>query len=50
MVSINVFGFYVSGEPKQIRLNGKSKSILFDKDYSDSFLLQPYEPEFVELK
>lgn len=40
----------ISGEPKQIRLNGKSKSILFDKNYSDSFLLQPYEPEFVELK
>jgi beta-galactosidase len=40
----------VSGEPKKIELKGKSRSILFDKDYTDSFTIEPFEPEFVELK
>jgi len=40
----------VSGEPKKIELKGKSRSILFDKDYKDGFTIEPFEPEFVELK
>jgi len=40
----------VSGEPKEINLNCKSKSILFDKEYTGNFTLAPYEPEFIELK
>jgi len=40
----------VTGEPKEIQMNGKSKSILFDKEYSDNFIIAPYEPEFIELK
>lgn len=40
----------VSGEPKEIKMNGKSRSILFDKDYSGNFILAPFEPEFVETK
>jgi len=40
----------VSRESKKIELKGKSRSILFDKDYIDGFTLEPYEPEFVELK
>ncbi len=38
----------VSGEPQEIKLKGKSRSILLDKDYVDSFVIQPYEPDFVE--
>jgi len=40
----------VSGEPKEIKMKGKSKSILFDKDYNGSFIIAPYEPEFIEIK
>ena len=40
----------VSGEPKEIIMNGKSRSILFDKDYSGSFIIEPYEPEFIEIR
>jgi beta-galactosidase len=40
----------VSGEPEVIELKGKSRSILFDRDYTDRFKLEPFEPEFVELK
>lgn len=40
----------VSGEPKEIPLKGKSRSILFDKNYSGHFTIAPYEPEFIELK
>ncbi|HLP05003.1 MAG TPA: beta-galactosidase trimerization domain-containing protein, partial [Paludibacter sp.] len=40
----------VTGEPKEIPIKGKSKSILFDKDYTGNFSLAPYEPEFVEVK
>lgn len=40
----------VSGEPKEIKMNGKSRSILFDKDYTGNFILAPFEPEFVETK
>ncbi|MFH1194096.1 MAG: beta-galactosidase [bacterium] len=40
----------VSGEPKEIKMNGNSRSIFFDKDYSGNFTIQPYEPEFIEVK
>lgn len=40
----------VSGDPKEIPMKGKSRSILFDKDYAGSFTLPPYEPEFIEIK
>jgi len=40
----------VSGGPKEIPMNGKSRSILFDKDYSGNFTIAPYEPEFIEIK
>ncbi|HWB92193.1 MAG TPA: beta-galactosidase trimerization domain-containing protein, partial [Puia sp.] len=40
----------VSGDPKEIKLNGSCRSILFDKDYRGSFMIPPYEPEFIELK
>jgi beta-galactosidase len=39
-----------SGEPKKIKMNQKSKSILFDKDYSGDFTIAPYEPEFIEIR
>ena len=40
----------VSGEPKEIPLKGKAKSILFDKNYDSNFKIAPYEPEFIEMK
>ncbi|MEO8405282.1 MAG: beta-galactosidase [Chitinophagaceae bacterium] len=40
----------VSGEPKEIRMNGKSRSILFDKNYAGNFIIAPYEPEFIEVE
>lgn len=40
----------VSGEPKEVKMNGKSRSILFDKDYTGNITIAPYEPEFVEVK
>lgn len=38
----------LEGTPKLIGLKGKSRSILHDRDYADSFVIGPYEPEFVE--
>lgn len=40
----------VSNEQKTIDPKRKSKSILFDKEYTGKFLLEPFEPEFIELK
>lgn len=40
----------ISGEPKEIQIKGNARSILYDKDYTDSFTISPYEPEFIELK
>jgi beta-galactosidase len=40
----------VTSEPKEIQMKGKSRSVLFDKDYSGNFSIAPYEPEFIELK
>jgi beta-galactosidase len=40
----------VTGEPREIQLKTKSRSLLLDKDYTGSFTIAPYEPEFIELK
>ena len=40
----------VSSEPKEIKMDGSSMSILFDKDYSGNFIIAPFEPEFIEVK
>ena len=40
----------ISGEPKEIKINSDSRSILFDKDHSGNFTIAPYEPEFIEIK
>lgn len=40
----------VSGEPKVISMKGKYRSIFSDKNYTDSFTIAPYEPEFIEIK
>jgi beta-galactosidase len=40
----------VTGKPKEIPMNGKSQSILFDKSYTGNFTIAPYEPEFIEIK
>jgi len=40
----------VSGEPKEIQMKEKSRSILLDKNYDGSFTIAPYEPEFIEIK
>ena len=40
----------VSGESKEIPMKGRSRSILFDKDYNGNFVVAPYEPEFIEVK
>ncbi len=39
----------VSGEPKEIKMNGTSHSILFNKDYTGNFTVAPFEPEFIEI-
>jgi beta-galactosidase len=40
----------VSNATKEITMKGNSKSILSDKNYSGSFKIAPFEPEFIELK
>jgi beta-galactosidase len=40
----------VSSEPKKIELKGKLRSVLFDKYYTDSFTINPFEPEFIEVE
>lgn len=40
----------VTGETREIPVNGKSKSLLSDKTHSGAFMLAPYEPEFIEVK
>ena len=40
----------VSGSPKEIKISGKSRSILFEKDYTNNFVIAPYEPEFIKIK
>jgi beta-galactosidase len=40
----------ISDTPKEIRMQGPSRSILYDKDYTGTFTISPNEPEFIELK
>jgi beta-galactosidase len=40
----------LTGKPQTIDPKQPSRSILFDKEYTGSFSLQPFEPEFIELK
>ncbi|MNT40938.1 hypothetical protein D3C72_1772820 [compost metagenome] len=40
----------ISDEPKEIQMKGKSRSVLFDKNYDGNFTIAPYEPEFIEIK
>jgi len=40
----------VSGESKEIERDGKSRSILYDRDYTGSFTIDPYEPELIEIE
>ena len=40
----------VTGEPKEIPVKGKSRSILFDKEYAGNFTIAAFEPEFIEIK
>src|ERR1035437_1407358 len=40
----------VSSEPKEIQMKGKTRSLLFDKNYDGDFNIAPYEPEFIEVK
>lgn len=40
----------MSNEPKEIKISGNSRSVLFDQDYINSFTLAPNEPDFIEIK
>ncbi len=40
----------ISNEPREIQMKGKSYSILYDKAYEGNFIIEPFEPEFIELK
>jgi beta-galactosidase len=40
----------VSGESKEIRMKGNSRSILFNREYTGKFTIAPYEPEFIEMQ
>jgi beta-galactosidase len=40
----------VSNGPKEIKIIGKSRSILFDKDYSGNFPIAPFGSEFIDIK
>lgn len=40
----------VSSDPKEIKMKGKSKSILFNKEYTGNITIAPYEPDFIELR
>jgi beta-galactosidase len=38
----------LGAQPRVVTLNGVSRSILRDRSYKDSFVIDPYEPDFVE--
>ena len=40
----------ISNEVKEIDMKGKLRSILWDKEYIDKFKIEPFEPEFIEIK
>ncbi|MBN1973921.1 MAG: beta-galactosidase [Sedimentisphaerales bacterium] len=40
----------ISGQPKEVQIKDKSRSILYEKDYNGNFTIAPYEPEFIEIE
>ena len=40
----------ISSAQKEIKMNGSTHSILFNKDYTGNFTITPEEPEFIEIK
>ncbi|WP_431210003.1 beta-galactosidase trimerization domain-containing protein [Puia sp. P3] len=40
----------ITGDPKEIKLDRAARGILSGKDYTDGFVIPPYEPEFIELQ
>lgn len=38
-----------TGDPKEIKITGKSKSLLNGQLYNGNFIIPPYEPEFIEI-
>ena len=40
----------VSGDPKEILMERRSRSILYDKEYNGNIEILPYEPEFIEIR
>lgn len=46
----HILYFNLSNEPKKIKCPRKAYSILYEKNYSDSFIIPPNEPEFIMLK
>jgi beta-galactosidase len=40
----------VSGQPRDVPLKGRSRSILYDKEYNGNVTIAPYEPDFIEIK
>jgi len=40
----------ISNETKEIKIDRKAHSILWNKDYKGSFRIEPHEPEFIEFK
>jgi beta-galactosidase len=40
----------LDGIAKRIELKGRARSILYDREYEDSFILGAFEPEFLELQ
>jgi beta-galactosidase len=39
----------LDGTAKRIELKGPSRSMIYDREYQDGFVLNPYEPDFVEV-
>lgn len=48
--SSHILYLNLTGKPQMIDPKQPSRSILFEKDHTGSFSLQPFEPEFIELK
>ncbi len=46
----HVLYFNTTGEPQTVEIEGKAGSILFDREYSGTLTIPPYEPEFIELR
>lgn len=40
----------VDATAKSIAVPGPARSILYDRDYRDGFTLEPYQPDFIELR